>query len=223
MSAALVVRVDAMPEPAPLPPSAPAGAGRLSLAGVLVVAASIAYPLVVYLALGHVAPRWIALGLGGLALARAAVARERFWLVVAAAAAVLAAAGAWFDGWVPLKLYPVVVNLALLGVFAASLRRGPSAIERLARLREPALPPSGVAYTRRVTQVWCVFFAVNAALSAATAVWADAAGWALYNGLVAYVAMGLLMAGEWLVRRRVRARIAARGQVDAATAGARHG
>jgi uncharacterized membrane protein len=219
LSAALVVRVDAMAESAPLPPPVPAGGarpGRPSFAGVLVVAASVAYPLIVYFALGRVGPRWIALGLGGLALARAAVARERFWLVVAIAAALLAAASVWVDGWVPLKLYPVVVNLALLGAFAASLRRGPSAIERLARLREPGLPPSGVAYTRRVTQVWCVFFAANAVVSAATALWADAAGWALYNGLVAYVAMGVLMAGEWLVRRRVRARAPelAQGAID---------
>ena len=165
----------------------------------------------VWLALGHVGPRWVALGLAALALARAAFARERFWLAVAMAVALLAAASAWFDGWAPLKLYPVVVNLALLVAFAASLRRGPSAIERLARLREPSLPPAAVAYTRRVTQVWCVFFAANAAISAATAVWADAAGWALYNGVVAYVAMGALMGGEWLVRRRVRARIAGAG------------
>ena len=190
--------------------------GRPPLAAIAVILASVAYPLVVWLALGHVAPRWIAIGLAGLALARAALTRERFWLAAAAAVLLLAAAGAWTDGWVPLKLYPVVVNLALLGAFAASLRRGPSAIERLARLREPALPPAAVAYTRRVTQVWCVFFAANAAVSAATALWADAAGWALYNGLVAYLLMGLLMGGEWLVRRRVRARADRAG-------GARHG
>jgi uncharacterized membrane protein len=211
--AALATRTAAMPDPAaPSPPVRP----RPALAGVLLVAASAAYPLVVWLALGHVGPRWIALGLAGLALARAAVARDRLWLAVAIAVAVLAAASAWLDGWLPLKLYPVVVNLALLGAFAASLRRGPSAIERLARLREPALPPAAVAYTRRVTQVWCAFFAVNAAVSAATALWADAAGWALYNGLLAYVAMGVLMGGEWLVRRHVRARHAgARGATDA--------
>ena len=176
------------------------------LAAVAVVLASVAYPLVVWLALGHVGPRWIACGLAGLALARAAVTRERFWMAAAAAVLLLAAVGAWTDGWVALKLYPVVVNLALLGAFAASLRHGPSAIERLARLREPALPPAAIAYTRRVTQVWCGFFAANAAVSAATALWADAAGWALYNGLIAYLLMGLLMGAEWLVRRRVRAR-----------------
>ena len=212
MSAALAQRTGAMPESSASPPTA---RPRPSLAGVLLVAASVAYPLLVWLALGHVGPRWVALGLAALALARAALARERFWLAVAMAVALLAAASAWLDGWAPLKLYPVVVNLALLGVFAVSLRRGPPVVERLARLREPSLPPAAVAYTRRVTQVWCVFFAANAAISAATALWADAAGWALYNGVVAYVAMGALMGGEWLVRRRVRARLAsARGTID---------
>jgi uncharacterized membrane protein len=207
LSVALVDARAAMTEVPSTPPPTPRRPGP---AGVLLVAAGVAYPVGVWLALGHVGPRWIALGLAGLALARAALAREPFWLGVAGVAAALALAAWWSGGWLPLKLYPVLVNLAFLAVFAASLRRGrPSAIERLARLREPALPPAAVAYTRRVTQVWCGFFGVNALLSAATALWADAATWALYNGLLAYVAMGLLMGGEWLVRRRVRARAAA--------------
>lgn len=59
-------------------------------------------------------------------------------------------------GW--LKFYPVVVNVCMLCVFAFSLKQPQSIIERLARLQEPELPPSGVAYTRKVTMVWCVFF-----------------------------------------------------------------
>ena len=31
-------------------------------------------------------------------------------------------------------------------------------IERFARIREPNLSMQAVSYTRRVTQVWCVFF-----------------------------------------------------------------
>src|SRR5262249_17447534 len=96
-------------------------------------------------------------------------------------------------------------------LFALSLWKGPSVVERLARLREPDFPPAAVRYTRRVTQVWCVFFVVNGTIATATALWASPAAWALYNRLLAYVAMGLLMGGEWLVRRRVRARIAAAG------------
>ena len=184
------------------------------LAAVLLVV-SVAYPVVVYLALGHVSPRWIALLLVALALARAWVTRESFWLVAAVLAGVLAIAGALGDQWGPLKLYPALVNLVMFGLFAMSLWRGPSVVERLARLREPDFPPAAVVYTRRVTQVWCGFFVVNGLVATATALWASAGVWALYNGLLSYVAMGLLMGGEWLVRRRVRARIAAESAAGA--------
>ena len=109
------------------------------LAAVLLVV-SLAYPVVVYLALGHVSPRWIALLLVALALARAWVTRESFWLVAAALATVLAGASFLGDRWGPLKLYPALVNAVMFGLFAMSLWRGPSVVERLARLRETRLP-----------------------------------------------------------------------------------
>jgi uncharacterized membrane protein len=183
---------------------------------VLLLVVGLAYPVVVYLALGHVSPRWIALLLVALALARAAVTRESFWLVAAALAMVLAGASLLGEHWGPLKLYPALVNLMMFALFAMSLWRGPTVVERLARLRETDFPPAAIAYTRRVTQVWCGFFVVNGLVAVATALWASAAVWALYNGLLSYVAMGVLMGAEWLVRRRVRGRIAA------AEAGASH-
>jgi len=198
----------AMAHAAPAPAVRPPRKTPPLLAGVLLVA-SVAYPVVVYLALGHVSPRWIALLLVVLALARAWVTRESFWLGAAALATLLAGASLLGDFWGPLKLYPALVNGVMLGVFASSLWRGPSVVERLARLRETDFPPAAVAYTRRVTQVWCGFFVVNGLIAAATALWASAAVWALYNGLLSYVAMGALRGGEWLVRRRVRDRIAA--------------
>jgi uncharacterized membrane protein len=76
-------------------------------------------------------------------------------------------------------------------------------VERLARLTTPDLPPRGVRYTRRVTQVWCLFFIVNAALTTLTILHGDLALWSLYNGLISYVLIGVLMGGEWLVRRHV--------------------
>jgi uncharacterized membrane protein len=78
-----------------------------------------------------------------------------------------------------------------------------SVIERLARLREPDLPPAGVLYTRRVTQIWCVFFIVNGAIALFTALHGDMQIWTLWNGLLSYFLMGTLMAGEWLIRRRI--------------------
>ncbi|MBV8657174.1 MAG: hypothetical protein JO142_05040 [Burkholderiales bacterium] len=176
---------------------------RLLVLGILTVA----YPVLVYVGLGRVAPRYLAVLLAAMALGRALATRERVWLVAAAGALLLAGVTAFANQALPLKLYPVLVNGLLLTVFATSLFHPPSVIERLARLREPDLPAAGVAYTRRVTQVWCGFFAFNGSIALATAVWASEATWALYNGLISYALIGCLFGGEWLVRRRVKARM----------------
>jgi len=170
----------------------------------LVAVLTAAYPLLVYLGLGRFEPRWMALLLAALAVARALGSRDRFWWWAAAAALLLALLSMVANTALPLKLYPVLVNSLLLLVFAASLFHPPTAIERLARLREPNLDARGVRYTARVTQVWCGFFALNGSIALATCLWASDAQWALYNGLIAYVLMGLLMGAEWLVRQSVR-------------------
>jgi len=170
------------------------------------VALSVAYPLVVYWAMGRFEPRWLAVLLLVLALLRAAATRQAVWLVAAAGAALLALFATVSNEALPLKLYPALVNAVMLAVFATSLAFPPSAIERIARLTEPNLPPAAIAYTRRVTQVWCAFFVLNGALAVVTAVWMSDRAWALYNGLIAYGLIGTLFSIEWLVRRRVRAR-----------------
>ncbi|MEO7917609.1 MAG: hypothetical protein ABIR16_08190 [Dokdonella sp.] len=171
----------------------------------IVAALSVVYPLLVYFGMGRVAPGWLALLLVVLAGLRAWATRQTIWLVAAGGGLLLAAAAALGNSVLPLKFYPVLVNAVLLAVFAISLRHPPSAIERLARLQEPDLPEAGVRYTRCVTQVWCGFFIGNGSIALATALWGSDAVWALYNGLIAYLLMGTLFAGEWLVRRRVRA------------------
>ncbi len=132
---------------------------------VLVGAATLAYPLAIYFGLGHAEPKWMALALVALAAARAWTTRQPLWLAAGADAALLGLASWLGNAWLPLKLYPALVNAVLLAVFATSLLRPPSIVERLARLTEPHLPPAGVAYTRGVTQVWCGFFAVNGTLA----------------------------------------------------------
>lgn len=103
-----------------------------------------------------------------------------------------------------LKFYPVMMNLGFLVLFASSLLSPPSFVERLARIREPDLPPEAVAYTYKVTQVWSVFFLFNGAIAAVTALWATDEVWMLYNGFIAYLLIGGLAGGEWLVRQRVK-------------------
>jgi uncharacterized membrane protein len=188
-----------MPEEKPLP--------KLSM--VVVLLATLAYPLAVYLGFGRIEPFWLGLVLLALMLVRAWAARDAVWLLAGVGAALLAVLGMAANSWLPLKLYPVAVNAVLLLVFAASVLRPPTVIERIARLAEPALPPAGVAYTRKVTLVWCAFFVINGGAALFTALWASNETWVLYNGLIAYVLMGALFAIEWLVRRRVKARTAA--------------
>lgn len=121
-----------------------------------------------------------------------------------AAALLLAGVAVWSNALLPLKLYPVLVNGALLGVFGYSLAHPPSLIERLARLQEPDLPAAAIVYTRRVTQVWCGFFILNGAIALGTALWASEAVWSLYTGVIAYGLMGLLFGGEYLLRLRFK-------------------
>jgi len=105
-------------------------------------------------------------------------------------------ANIWF------RLYPAVMVTLALAVFAVSLCRVPL-VERIARGMGERLDARGVAYCRRVTQVWVAFLAAHLAVTVAT-VFASREVWAVYNGIIAYVLMGLLFAGEWIVRRKVR-------------------
>jgi len=123
-------------------------------------------------------PRWVA-GLGILLCLASALMRQQQWLLY----------------------YPVMVNGLMLLLFSGSLWSPMPLVERLARLREPDLPPVAIRYTRRVTQVWCGFFVLNGAIALYTCQADDIALWASWNGLIAYLLMGSLMAGEWLVRR----------------------
>lgn len=164
--------------------------------------AGLAYPFVVSATLGRVGAAWLALPLAVLWLARGLAARDgqpgaRLLPLVAVAFCLVLAvsnSAAW------LRWYPVMVNAMLLAIFGASLYRGRPVIERLARLRHPDLPATGVRYTRTVTRIWCGFFAVNGAIATALAAWGPWSWWTAYNGAISYALMGLLMGGEWLLR-----------------------
>ncbi|MES2018962.1 MAG: hypothetical protein V4484_20920 [Pseudomonadota bacterium] len=172
---------------------------------VLAVILTVLYPLAIWLGQGRVEPRWLALLLLLAAAARLPalkVSRVARWSV--ACALLLAAGAVWANALLPLKLYPVLVNAVLLAAFGYSLASPPSMVERMARLTEPDLPPAAIAYTRVVTQVWCAFFIVNGSIALGTAIWASPAVWSLYTGVISYVLMGLLFAGEYLVRLRFK-------------------
>lgn len=166
------------------------------------------YPFAVYFGIEHLSPRLFASVLGGLWLARALTGAKKPGNRLLAVVALGFCAALWLlDSSALLRWYPVLINLTLLALFGLSLKFGPPVIERIARLSEPDLPPSGVRYTRQVTWLWIGFFIFNACLATALTLWAPLSWWTLYNGLIAYMLMGLLFAGEWLVRQRLRSRV----------------
>lgn len=167
------------------------------------VVISLLYPLAVYVGLQHFDARSLVLllvAVAGLRVLSDANAAHHQWLWVPLFGVLVF----WIlisNSDTGLKLYPVLLSLSFLIMFAWSLRHPPSMVERMARLREPNLPPAAIPYTATVTKVWCLFFILNGGLSLATALWASTELWLLYNGLIAYLLMGLLFGGERLVRQ----------------------
>lgn len=193
--------------------AAPAAAPRARpVAGVIVqVLLKLAYPLVIlgawrigeprYMGVALFALLWLQRWLGAGGMARALRRLSALDWCVAGVLSVASASIALTNSEALLRCYPALVNLGLLAAFGATLVRPPSMIEKFARVREPYLPPRAVAYTRRVTQVWCAFFVLNGAFSAYTAYAFSRDAWALYNGVIAYGLIGVLLAGEYAWRR----------------------
>jgi len=107
-----------------------------------------------------------------------------------------------------LKLYPLIINLAMLASFGMSLIKPPSSVFRIALLSDASLRnsvhlPAIESYCCKVTKVWCAFFVFNALFSLGTLLYSPDWFWALYNGFIVYILMGIIFAVEWLVRKRV--------------------
>lgn len=183
---------------------------RPSILNILTVLVSVLYPVLAMIGLRWAGPLWVIGALCGLLVLKILTGlrgRSPAAPTVAAGAVILLMVGvALADQELAVRLYPALMNLAMLVTFGASLIFPPSLIERFARILEPDLPQSAVDYTRKVTAVWCLFFLVNGGIALWSAVLASIEVWAIYNGLIAYVAMGLLHAAEYLVRIQVRRR-----------------
>lgn len=171
----------------------------------------LAYPFLFYRYHDVVGLPGLSALLGVLALGRVcALPRLGPGRKIAAALAVVAfvLAVAYWHSSSLLKLYPVGVNALLLGYGLYTLRRPPSAIERLVRALGRPVSPAGVRYTRNVTVLWCAFFIINGAAAGYTALAAPTSAWAWYNGVISYGLAAMLFAGELAFRGFYRRRVA---------------
>jgi uncharacterized membrane protein len=179
------------------------------LGAVALVAASLLYPAVVYLSRAIVPPLVfvaVSLALIGLRLATLRSSMERVWRLPLLSAATIIAVLAALDTPLAVKAYPAAVSLAAATVFGTTLLHPPSLIERFARMHEPDLPAAAQSYCRKVTVVWTVWLMANTIIAAVLSLPGYEKAWALWTGVVAYLFMGALFAGEIVVRRIVRGR-----------------
>ena len=176
---------------------------------IALVAASLLYPGIVYVSRAIVPPLTFvaaSLALIGLRLATLHSPTERVWRLPLLSAATIIAALAALDAPLAVKAYPAAVSLAAATVFGTTLLHPPSLIERFARLHESDLPPAAQSYCRKVTVVWTIWLIANTIIAAVLSLPGHDEAWALWTGLVAYLFMGALFAGEIVVRRIVRGR-----------------
>ncbi|EOX7802642.1 TPA: hypothetical protein ACHKMM_001863 [Escherichia coli] len=172
----------------------------------------LAWPFVIWFGLAHNGLHWLLPLIALLLLLRLRQTRRQagplqvVTQIVAVVGIALCVASFMLKTHQLLLFYPVVVNAVMLAVFGGSLWSAMPIVERLARLQEPDLPEKGVRYTRHVTQIWCGFFIINGGIALFTTLYADMSLWTAWNGMIAYLLMGTLMAGEWLVRRQVMKR-----------------
>jgi uncharacterized membrane protein len=173
------------------------------LIDVVLLAFGIVYPALVFFLRGTIDPWFFVI------VALVAVALRIFlvedntglwrpaFLVVAAGLAGLA----FIDTTTAARAYPVLLSLAAAGVFAVTLVRPPSLIERLALATGAASSPELQAYCRNVTLLWVAWLTINALVAGGLALSGDDRDWALWTGVISYIVSGALLCGEWLVRR----------------------
>lgn len=167
------------------------------------------YPFAIYFGLKYFSPINLAFFLLAALLVRILLLRHQLekmpWLLPATLLGMIAIAlGSLAETSMGFKLYPLAVNFAMLLVFGYSYVKPPTVIESLARLTEKDFPEKAVAYTQKITLVWCLFFIVNGLVSLYTALFLSLDIWLLYNGFLSYIFMGLLMGVEYLVRIKVK-------------------
>lgn len=97
------------------------------------------------------------------------------------------------------KYYPVIVNFVLFCIFFGSTFSEETVIQKMAKLMEPNIKPKALEYTRRLTYIWSIFMLANFFISLATVFMSEKV-WAIYNGFLSYMLVGVFFIIEYMVR-----------------------
>ncbi len=165
---------------------------------------ALGYPVLVYVGIEHFGPWFFALLLFAMALTRFCASRERTdqpQILTLIAAALFSLALAITGNAMLLRLYPVVMSVAVALIFGLSLTREQTVIEGLARRAGQSITPQARIYIRKLTLVWVALLLMNAAIALYLALYATLGQWAFYTGFLSYVLIALVFGAELLYRR----------------------
>jgi uncharacterized membrane protein len=177
---------------------------------IIVVLAAL-YPFIIYFGIRILPPGFFGLVLAVLLMLRFGLVKpeERFTaLRIGAILLVYAIASALVGSVQMLLYYPVLVNGVLCILFASSLRKEEPLLLRIVRARGTAISEHTSRYLTRLTAVWAGFFVVNGMI----ALWTTTASmeiWTLYNGLISYLIVAVMILGELIFRRHYKKRVGA--------------
>jgi uncharacterized membrane protein len=171
--------------------------------GTLITCLFLAYPYLIYIGIesGRV---WIAPAIfAALFLRQSFLAKNTQTKVFKACLAIVLILGAYYLQTLTAKVLPVLIQLMLMYFFGRTLfeNTGPPFVESFVRLQFPEFPSAIGQYCRQLTLVWTVFFAINAIIIIVLALWGAEFWWSLYNGVLIYLLMGLLVIAEYIYRR----------------------
>jgi uncharacterized membrane protein len=168
-----------------------------------------AYPFFVYFGLQFFPPSFFAIALAVLLALRYGVltpSERQVLLPCLAAFFGYAITAALLKSAHMLLFYPVLVNMCLFIVFANSIRHAEPLLLRIVRGRGAPISEHGPKYLFWLTVIWSGVFAINAAI----ALWTTTQSmqiWVLYNGLIAYIIVAVLIGIEWLFRVYYKRRV----------------
>jgi uncharacterized membrane protein len=174
------------------------------LLGLLVVVASVIYPLVVYFWIQEISAVFFGLIIAGLGIAKFSLAKDKKSkqeLALLIAALACAAFVIVANSQIAIKLYPVLISSFVASLFALSLYSEKSLIENMASLRGKTITPLAKIYTRKLTAIWAIVLYINALIALYLALFASTQAWALYSGLLSYVILGFFILAEIIYRQ----------------------
>lgn len=109
------------------------------------------------------------------------------------------------DGMLMLYLPPVLIPLMLMVFFGRTLRPGsvPLITRIAAQMRGDDMPAAVRRYTRKVTWMWTIVFALMALEATLLAALVSHETWSLVTNAVNWILLAVLMSGEYLYHSRV--------------------